>query len=292
MKMKHMKKAMLVLSGVIGAVGLASASDDFSYTATAASGSSPDGVDQNSSPVNVWTEVLSAGGLDGTGDGGLQGSGVYFGNPDGSGGIGGSAVNSWQAYSYDNPGNGNNGTALGGSVNSYDTFAGGALAIGQTVSINFVMRATDPAANGFPAGQVGVSLLNGSGGPTGSGDAITFYIYGGGPGNYFYRDAGSTAASAGSMSYQYQNAFNIAFTVTGAGTYSAVAGSDNWNGTFSGSLSGIDVFNDAGGNGSDVGFNNLTVAPEPSILAVVSVGGVLLFSYPRRRLAGLGFLPA
>ena len=47
-------------------------------------------------------------------------------------------------------------------INSYDTFAGGALAIGQTVSINFVMRATDPAANGFH-GQVGVSLLNGSG---------------------------------------------------------------------------------------------------------------------------------
>ncbi len=276
-----MKKAVLIVITIIGVAGIASASDDFSYTATAAPGSTPDGIDQNSNPVNVWTEVLSAGGLNGMGDGGLQGSGVYLGNPDGSGGIGGSAVNSWQAYSYDNPGNGNSGIALGGSVNSYNTFAGGALAIGQTVSINFVMRATDPAANGFPAGQVGVDLLNGSGGPTGSGDAITFYIYGGGPGWYFYTDAGSTAADAGPMTYQYQSAFNIAFTVTGVGTYSAVAGSDSWSGTFSGSLTGIDVFNDAGGNGSDVGFNNLTVVPEPSTWAMLAVGSMAMFGWRR-----------
>jgi len=279
-----MKKTLLFLVSLASAAGMASASNDFSYTATDSPGNTPDGTDQSSNPVNVWTEAYYAGGLNGMGDGGLQGSGVYFGNPDGSGGIGGSSVNSWQAYSYDNPGNGNSGIALGGSVNSYNTFAGGALAIGQTVSINFVMRATDPAANGFPAGQVGVSLLNGSG-TTANGmptsPAITFYIYGGGPGNYFYTDAGSTAASAGSMGYQYQNAFNIAFTVTGADTYSAVAGSDSWSGTFNGSLTGIDVFNDAGGNGSDVGFNNLTVVPEPSTLAMLASGGVMLLGYRR-----------
>ena len=247
-----MKKATLILISVIGAVRLASASNDFSYTATAAPGSTPDGVDQNSNPVNVWTNVLYAGGTNGMGDSGEDGSGVYIGNPDGSGGL----ANAWQAYSYQN-----DGVALGGSVDSYNTFAGGALTVGQTVSINFVMRATDPAANGYPAGQVGVSLLNGTN------TAIKFYIYGGGPGWYFYTDAGSTAAKAGSMTYQYQSAFNIAFTVTGTNTYlavagSAVAGSDTWTGTFNGPLTGIDVFNHAGGNASDVGFNNLKVAPE------------------------------
>ena len=242
-----MKKATLILISLISAVRLASASNNFSYTATAAPGSTPDGVDQNSNPVNVWTNVLYAGGTNGMGDSGKDGSGVYLGNPDGSGGL----ANAWQAYSYQN-----DGVALGGSVDSYNTFAGGALTVGQTVSINFVMRATDPATNGFPAGQVGVSLLNGTN------TAIKFYIYGGGPGYYFYTDAGTNAADAGPMSYQYQSAFNIAFTVTGTNTYLAVAGSDTWTGSFNGPLTGMDVFNHAGGNGSDVGFNNLKIAPE------------------------------
>jgi hypothetical protein len=263
-----MKKILLTAIGMMSVVGLAAASNDFSYTATGSPGNAPDGTDQNNNPVDVWTESVTLGGTNGTGDNGADGAGVYFGNPDGSGGIGGTSESSWQEYSYQN-----DGTGLGGSVNSYNTFSGGALTIGQTVSINFVMRATDATANGRAPGQVGVSLLNGSS------DAIMFYIYGGGPGNYLYSDAGSTGADAGSMGYQYQNAFNIAFTVTGVDTYSAVAGSDIWSGTFDGSLTGIDVFNDAGGNGSDVGFNNLTVAgpvPEPSTLALVSVGGILL----------------
>jgi hypothetical protein len=267
-----MKKAVLIIIGMMGIVGLVSASNDFSYTATGTPGNTPDGVDQNSSPVNVWTEVITLGGTNNAGDNGADGAGVGFYNPDDSGGIGGSSENSWQAYSYQN-----DGVGLGGSVNSYDTFAGGALGIGQTVSLNFVMRATDPATDGRPAGQVGVSLLDGAS------DAITFYIYGGGPNHYSYTDAGSTGASAGSMGYEYQSAFDIAFTVTGADTYSATAGSDSWSGTFDGSLTGIDVFNDAGGNGSDVGFNNLTVVPEPGILGLVSLGGMLLFGYQRRK---------
>ncbi len=241
-----MKRALLILIGVISVVRLASASNNFSYTATAAPGSTPDGVDQNSNPVNVWTVVTTPGGTNGAGDSGEDGSGVYFGSP-----FGGGLGNVWQEYSYQN-----DGVALGGSVDSYNTFAGGALAVGQTVSINFEMRATDPAANGYPAGQVGVSLLNGTN------IAINFYIYGGGPGWYFYTDAGTNAADAGPMTYEYQSPFNIVFTVTGTNTYLAVAGSDTWTGRFNGSLTGIDVFDHAGGNGSDVGFNNLTVAPE------------------------------
>lgn len=249
-----MKQIVLVIAGVICAAGLASASSTFSYTATAGPGSAPDGVDQNNNPVSVWTETVTLGGTNGTGDNGEDGAGVYFGNPDGGGGIGGSSENSWQEYSYQN-----DGTDLGGSVDSTNQFAGGALSVGQTVSINFVMRATDPSTTyygtPYPAGTVGVSLLNGTN------TAIEFFIYGAGPGWYLYTDAGTTNADAGPMSYQYQNAFNIAFTVTGPNTYSAIAGQDSWSGTFNGSLTGIDVFNHAAGNASDVGFNNLTVAP-------------------------------
>jgi hypothetical protein len=262
-----MKRILLILIGVIGAVRLASASDIFSYTATGNPGTQPDGVDQNGNPVNVWTVITSPGGTNDLGDNGADGSGVYFGNPDGAGGIGGSSENSWQQYSYQNDGDG-----LGGSVDSTNYLAGGALTVGQTVSINFVMRATDPATDGRPPGTVGVSLLNGTN------TAIEFFIYGGGPGYYLYTDASSTNADAGPMSYEYQTAFNIAVTVTGANTYSAVAGSDTWIGTFKGPLTGIDVFNHAGGNASDVGFNNLAVAPELAINNITPNDNTALFN--------------
>jgi hypothetical protein len=262
-----MKKILLTMVGLMGMTGLACASNDFSYTATAAPGSTPDGINQNNDPVNVWTVTLTPPTVAGGGEG------VYEGT-----GFSGETLSGWQEYSY--PGSGGPGTS--GSVDAVDTFAGGALAIGQTVSINFEMRAVDNTPNS----QVGVSLLNGSG------NAITFGIFGGEPdagapytGNgYYYTDAGTSYGSAGSMGYQYQSEFNIAFTVTGADTYSAVAGSDSWSGTFSGSLIGMDVFNYDAGNGSDVGFNNLTVTtvPEPSIVALASFGGTLLLAYRRR----------
>ena len=262
-----MKRLILILIGLTAIVRFASASNTFSYTATATPGNQPDGVDQNANPVNVWTVIASAGGTNGLGDNGEDGSGVYFGNPDGSGGIGGSSENSWQAYSYQN-----NGTGLGGSIDCTNIFAGGPLAAGQTVSINFVMRATDPATDGLPPGTVGVSLLNGTN------TAVEFYIFGGGPGWYFYTDARTNGADAGPYTYQYQSAFNIAFTVTGPNTYSAIAGQDAWSGTFNGPLTGIDVFNHPGGNGSDVGFNNLTVAPSLVINNVSPNDNNMLFN--------------
>jgi hypothetical protein len=260
-----MKKILLAMVGLMGVAGLACASNDFSYTATNAPGNSPDdGVDQNGNGVSVWTITQNPG----VSGGGI--SGYYYGTA-----FGGETLSGWQIWSSPSglP------AGDGGFIDASSIFAGGALNIGQSVSINFEMRATDPGRD------VGVSLLNGSG------DAITFGIYGGEPNSgypytgsgYFYTDAGSTDVSAGSMGYQYQSEFNIAFTVTGANTYSAVAGSDAWSGTFNGSLVGIDVFNFGAGNGSDVAFNNLTVAvPEPGVLGLISTGGALLLGYQRR----------
>jgi hypothetical protein len=263
-----MKKILLTTIGMFSVVGLASASNNFSYTATDTPGNTPDGMDQSSSPVNVWSMQFTPG----TGAG--AGQGAYFGTS-----FGGETLSGWQIWS--SPGSSPGGPGVSGSVDATDLFAGGALSIGQTVSLNFEMRATDLGTD------VGISLLNGSG------NAVTFGIFGGEPnganpytGNgYFYSDAGSTYASAGGMGYQYQSEFNIAFTVTGAGTYSAVAGSDSWSGTYSGSLLGIDVFNHAAGNGSDVAFNNLTVGavPEPSAWAMSAVGGLMLLGFRRRR---------
>ena len=242
-----MKRIILILVSVVivFAVRLASASDTFSYSATAAPGSNPDGADQNNNPVSVWTVAQNPG----VTGGGI--SGDYYGTA-----FGGETLNGWQIWSSPS----SLGTGDGGFIEASNIFAGGPLSVGQTVSINFEMRAADPGRD------VGVSLLNANG------DAITFGIYGGEPGaypytgnGYFYSDAGSSYASAGPMGYQYQSEFNIAFTITGTNTYSAICGSDSWSGTYSGQLLGIDVFNYGAGNGSDLGFNNLTVAPELAI---------------------------
>jgi hypothetical protein len=261
-----MKKVVLILISLIGVAGMASASDVFSYTATAGPGSTPDGANafNGNAPVNVWTTPTQTTGSAGTGT-----SGSYLGAPFGG------AFSGWQIWSSESDGI----AGHGGWINTSTTFAGGALAIGQTVSINFEMRAVD-APN-----EVGLSLLNGSG------NAITFGIFGGEPdagypytgSGYYYSDAGSSYVSAGSMGYQYQAPFGISFTVTGANTYSAVAGTDSWSGTFSGSLTGMEVFNNGGGNSSDVGFNNLTVVPEPGTFAFVSAGVALLFTCQRRK---------
>jgi hypothetical protein len=262
-----MKKVFATIAGLMSVAGLAYASNNFSYTASATPGTSPDGVDQNNSPVSVWTLAQNPG-ITG---GGI--SGAYIGTS-----FSGEALSGWQIWSSPN----NLSTGDGGFIEASNVFSGGALNIGQTVSINFEMRAVDPGQD------VGVSLLNGAG------KAITFGIYGGEPGSYpytgsgyFYSDAGSTDVSAGGMGYQYQNEFNIAFTVTGADTYSAVAGSDSWNGTFNGSLLGIDVFNYGAGNGSDMAFNNLTVAtPEAGTVSLFGLGSiVLLIGWRLRRVA-------
>ena len=166
-----MKKILLGLVSLASIVSVASASNNFSYTATSDPGGSPDGVDQSANPVDAWTVVLTPGAP------GNNGEGTYYGSQPSLG-------NAWQEYSYQNTAPGN-----GGSVDAYDTFAGGALGIGQTVSINFNMRALDPGT------QAGLSLLNGSGA------AITFAIIGGGPdpsnillyrcNGYNFSDAGS-----------------------------------------------------------------------------------------------------
>jgi PEP-CTERM motif len=261
-----MFKNLLAIVSLVGVVGVASAADNVLYTATATPGTSPDGTDQNSNPLQVWNVVNTAG----TGTGSAQGA--YFGTA-----FSGETLSGWEIWT--SPGSTANAAGVSGNVDATHTFAGGALLVGQTVSLNYEMRGTSVGT------QVGISLLNGSGA------AITLGIYGGEPsagnpypGNgYYYTDAGSTFTSAGSMGYQYQTEFNIAFTVTGADTYSAVAGSDSWSGTFNGSLTGIDVFNYSAGNASDDAFNNLDVVPEPGTIALVGLGLAALLAGSRGR---------
>src|SRR5882757_6973139 len=111
-----MKKILLSLFGLVCATGLATAADNVFYTATADPAASPDGMNQNSTPADVWQVSLS----------GTGGRGSYFGTF-------GDLANSWYIYSFPMGG-------AKGSVDALHTFDGGALSIGQTVSMSFLNR--------------------------------------------------------------------------------------------------------------------------------------------------------
>jgi hypothetical protein len=245
-----MKKILLSLFGLVCATGLAAAADNVFYTATADPGLSPDGMNQNSTPADVWQVGLSATG----------GSGSYFGTF-------GDLANSWYIYSFPMGG-------AKGSVDALHTFDGGALSIGQTVSLSFLNRT---AAAG---GSIGLSLMGGS-------SSLITFSWTAGDSVYRYTDAGVSGQSTG-FNWEYQNAFDLSFTLTGSATYSASVSDGvttaNWTGAYSGPITGIDIFNNVGGNNSDVGFNNLAVTPEPSTWALLATGGALLLGF-RRRLA-------
>ena len=124
-----MKRISAIIAGLMGVASLACASNDFSYTATATPGSAPDGTDQNNNPLSVWTIAQNPG----VTGGGI--SGAYFGTS-----FGGETLSGWQIWSSPN----NLSTGDGGFIEASNIFAGGGLNIGQTVSINFEMRAVDP----------------------------------------------------------------------------------------------------------------------------------------------------
>jgi len=247
-----MKKILLSLFGLTCAAGLATAADNVFYTATADPAASPDGMNQNSTPADVWQVALSSTG----------GRGTYFGTF-------GNLANSWYEYSFKTGG-------TVGSVDALHTFDGGPLSIGQTVSMSFLNRGV------IAGGEVGVSLMGGSG------SLITFSFAGGDVNNvYRYTDAGTSGQSTG-FGWEYQNSLALSFTLTGGTTYNASVSDGvttaHWSGTYSGLINGIDVFNSVGGGNSDVGFNYLSVAPEPSTWALLAAGGTLLL-IRRRRLA-------
>src|ERR1051325_11606307 len=61
----EMKKIGSYIAALVSAASLASAANNVSYTATADPNTSPDGVDQNSNPFDVWT-VTTAPGFNGS----------------------------------------------------------------------------------------------------------------------------------------------------------------------------------------------------------------------------------
>jgi hypothetical protein len=144
------------------------------------------------------------------------------------------------------------------------TFVGGPLNVGQTVSIRWANSAV------LAARSVGVSLTSG-GTPV-----ITVKFVGQDPdGVYRYDDAGGVDQNTG-QGFQFQTMAPLAIKLDSATTYSASYNGVPWNGTYSGTIDGIRVFNDRAGDGSDVYFNDLAIIPEPGALAMTLLGGICL----------------
>ena len=259
--MKDVRKVFWLMVMVCMTISLVNAALVTSYTASDSPGSDPDG---NGNTADVWTVT-------------------------GFGGAGRSYKQDWQDGNQDVWAIWDRSTSVDGGpseTQATHTFAGGALTVGQSVSIDY-------AHNTYidDDGSIGVRFLDGSTTEA----AVVFW----GGDDYFskYDTGGSSGLTT--KYYDRYDLFQVVFTLTGANTYSMTlsegsitdvlygnGGDDqnpdvgsvvaSWTGTFTGSsITGIQVFT-AGGDSSDQWFDNLTVVPEPATIILFGVGGLLL----------------
>ena len=214
--------------------------------------------------------------------GSSQGNGFSDGNIDTSG-------SAWGLYA-----NGNNGIVNALAV-GYRPFTGGALSIGQTLTLkmdNGFIDGSAPGMVGFAlvtsdlvAGNALFSVL------PNSSTRFEFLFTGGqsnyqialgdGVGGFNTTDTGVGFTSAG---------LTVAFTLTGANSFSvSVNGGPAITGTLGGNasdaLNGVAVFNYAAGSGSsnDAFFNSLAIVPEPSTALLVGAGLLGALALRKRR---------
>ncbi len=221
------------LSGVNGA-------DNVLYEATDSPGSSPDSI-----TIDVWTV---------TGDGG-NGRSYLQGMQDGN-------ANMWTIWDS----NGDNGTYADHS------FAGGALLIGQTVTMQYAHNTN--INNGR---TIGIRFKEGS-------SCEVEFVFIGGNDYYSKYDTGSGVYELTDKRYDNYDLFQVKFSLTGSNSYvisvtegsitdNGWKGSDDanadlgdvvatWEGTFTGAgIDGIQVYTE-GGDGSDQWFDNLEINDE------------------------------
>ena len=228
--MKSMRKVFFLLAAVCVATA-ASASTVITYTASDSPGAAPDG---NEGSVDVWTV---------TGDGGN-----FLGSFDGDPGVW--AI--WDAGDTTNQG-----------TYATHTFDGGALEVGQSVSLDYSNANIDSGK------RIGIRFLDGT---------TTEVEFGflGGEQDYSHFDTGSNIFERVYKGWDGGDIFQVFLTLTDTNSYSMSVsfGSNSsddpsvgeecyaWSGTFTGSsLDGIQIFTE-GGWGSDQYFDNLSILPD------------------------------
>ncbi len=207
----------------------------------------------------------------------------------------------WFNTPLNNPGNGggfdiyDNGVQGGGAVT--DEFAAirpftGALAAGQAFSFSEQLNNGSNPGNGGPS-NLGFSLDDSSGNVL-----FNFAAQGGGPG-YLLTDATQTAVPETTVGYNYHAIDTFSFALNSVGPTSAAytftasggsvsGGTQSFIGTISmltGGITQADIYNNNGGEGSDVQFDNLAITnvPEPVSLAVAGLGAASLLIRRRSR---------
>ncbi len=166
----------------------------------------------------------------------------------------------------------------------------GALAANQDFSFVEQLNNGSNPSNGGPS-NLGFSLEDSSGNAL-----FDFHVQGGGPG-YLLSDATQTGTVSG-VGYNYHAIDTFSFTLNSVGpataAYSFTAsggsvagGSQAYTGTISmltGGISQVAIYNNNGGEGSDVQFDDLAITnvPEPVSLAAVGTGMAMLMIRRRR----------
>ena len=248
-----MKRTILAILLTAAALNCAWAADNVSYTATDDPNLNPDGIATPGGPADVWSVAFTS--VDPSMNGSFLGdSGTNGGAGAGTAGAGTSA---WALYAN-----------TGNIVTATHIFDGGALTIGQTVSMQLDTGFLDGGAS---PGSAGLRLL-------GSGGAFRFALsFIGGDSDYRYYDD----ATSGTAVHGFTDAgFTFSFTLTSATTYTAsVTGGSTWSGSVAAGVEQIQFYNEHTGTGDadNVFANNLAVVPEPSSVALLAAGiGVLL----------------
>jgi hypothetical protein len=205
----------------------------------------------------------------------------------------------WFNTPLNNPGSGggfdiyDNGTQGGGTV--ADEFAAirpftGALAAGQAFSFNEQLNNGSNPTNGGPC-NLGFSLEDSSGNVL-----FDFHVQGGGAG-YMLSDATQSGVTETSVPYNYHSIDTFNFDLTSVGATSATylftasggnvsGGSQSFTGTISmltGGISQVEIYNNNGGQGSDVQFDDLAITNVPEPVSFSMAGAAVTMLLVRRR---------
>lgn len=150
-------------------------------------------------------------------------------------------------------------------------FTGGALTAGQTFSVSLGYSSTI-------VGEIGVQFLSG---PT---PRWTLKFVGGAT-NWVINDGGSDFNAGQNYSPNTSLAFN--FTYNGGNSYSYTYGTGSGNNFTAANdlsnLTAVRFYNRDQGPDQNLGFNNLSVVPEPSTYALLALSAVAFGGYVVRR---------